>query len=354
MSQIFTTPAAESTAKAWLHDLTLAAGIRTKNQRTGYYASQNFPQWFVDAAITVCNELVDRDFADVDASIRELAGTRFRDNLNTDISSNKSYNEDGVAKSIVYMAELLNLYWDDTVRTTYEVDEFKKTLLGQAVFKYGRYISAVGAKMSRGGSSGNSSSTGSTRTTAAPRAAGQAPKNNFKQSGPQSGNARDLLDINGGPGTPGAKVDPSGADVYGIVGTSSTSKNIARVFVKPLAPSGAAGKTNKVLVGSGKGFGDCVCWFEDPNDARDFLNQLTKSGKVPANVGNLQIVAKRKESNGYFLVGTEFGPVAISARALNEAANRGSDAGAEGFAWDKVMEDLDSEELFELSKLARK
>lgn len=341
MSQIFTTPAAESVAKAWLHDLTLAAGIRTKNQRTGYYSSLNFPQWFVDAAIKVCDELINRDFNDVDNSIRELAGVKFNSNLNTDNGSTKSYNEEGVAKSIVYMAELLSLYWDDTVRTTYELDEFKKTLLGQAVFKYGRYISAVGAAKS-----------GGTRA-ASSRTPGQPPKNNFKQSGPQSGNARDLRDINGNPGTPGQKVDPAHADVYGIVGTSTTSKNIARVFVKPLAPSGAAGKTNKVCIGSGKGFGDCVCWFEDPKDAQDFLDQIVANGKVPANVTGLQIVARKKESNGYFLVGTEFGICAISAKALNEAYKNGSDSVEEGFAWDKVMENLSDDEFFDLTKTAR-
>ena len=342
MSQIFTTPAAESVAKAWLHDLTLAAGIRTKNQRTGYYSSLNFPQWFVDAAIKVCDELINRDFNDVDSSIRELAGVKFNSNLNTDNGSTKSYNEEGVAKSIVYMAELLSLYWDDTVRTTYELDEFKKTLLGQAVFKYGRVISAVGA-----------SKRGSGTRAASTRTAGQPPKNNFKQTGPQSGNARDLLDVNGGPGKPGQKVDPAGSDVYGIVGDNTNSKNIARVFVKPLAPSGAAGTTNKVLIGSGKGFGDCVCWFEDAGDAQDFLDKINANGRCPANVTGLHIVAKRKESNGYFLVGTEFGTVAISAKALNEAMNQGSDAMEEGFAWDKAMENLSDKEFFDLTKAAR-
>lgn len=351
MSQIFTTPAAEAVAKAWLHDVTLAAGVRTTNQRTGYRAGLNFPQWFVDAAIKVCNELINRDFNDVDHSIKELAGVKFWSKMDTDASggTNKSYNEEGVAKTIVYMAELLNLYWDDTIKTTYEVDEFKKTLLGQAVYKYGRYISAVGAAKPTRSSGGNAGGTRAPST----RAPGQAPKNNFKQSGPQSGNARDLLDIDGGPGTPGAKVDPSGVDVYGICGTSTTTKNIARVFVKPLAPSGAAGKTNKVCIGSGKGFGDCVCWFEDANEAQDFLDKIVKNGRVPANVTGLQIVAKRKESNGYFLVGTEFGPCAISARALNEAISSDSEAVEEGFAWDKVMENLDSDELYELTKKAR-
>lgn len=342
MSQIFTTPSAESVAKAWLHDLTMAAGIRTTNQRTGYYASLNFPQWFVEEAIKVCDELINRDFNDIDSSIRMLAGVKFNSNLDTDKGSTKSYNEEGVAKTIVYMAELLNLYWDDTVKTTYEIDEFKKTILGQAVYKYGRVISAVGA-----------SKRGSGTRAASTRTAGQPPKNNFKQTGPQSGNARDLLDVNGGPGKPGQKVDPAGSDVYGIVGDNTNSKNIARVFVKPLAPSGAAGTTNKVLIGSGKGFGDCVCWFEDAGDAQDFLDKINANGRCPANVTGLHIVAKRKESNGYFLVGTEFGTVAISAKALNEAMNQGSDAMEEGFAWDKAMENLSDKEFFDLTKAAR-
>lgn len=342
MSQIFTTPSAESVAKAWLHDLTFAAGIRTTNQRTGYYANLNFPQWFVEEAIKVCDELINRDFNDVDSSIRMLAGVKFNSNLDTDKGSTKSYNEEGVAKTIVYMAELLNLYWDDTVKTTYEIDEFKKTILGQAVYKYGRVISAVGA-----------SKRGSGTRAASTRTAGQPPKNNFKQTGPQSGNARDLLDVNGGPGKPGQKVDPAGSDVYGIVGDNTNSKNIARVFVKPLAPSGAAGTTNKVLIGSGKGFGDCVCWFEDAGDAQDFLDKINANGRCPANVTGLHIVAKRKESNGYFLVGTEFGTVAISAKALNEAINQSSGAMEEGFAWDKAMENLSDKEFFDLTKAAR-
>lgn len=353
MSQIFTSPAAQEAAKAWLHDVTFAAGVRTTNQRTGYYASSsvNFKSWYVDAAIKICNELINRDFDNIDDSIKEHAGVRFFASLDTSNSAQKSFDEQGIAKAIVYMAELLNIYWDDTIKTTYEIAEFKKTLLGQAVYQYGRYLSAVGNTQN----TGSSAATGRTRAPSAPRAAGAAPKNNFKQSGPQSGNARDLQDPSGGPGQPGVKVDPSGADVYGIVGTSTTTRNVARVFVKPLAPSGAAGKTNRVLIGSGKGFGDCVCWFEDPNDAQDFLDKIMKSGKVPANVGNLHVTAKKKEANGYFLVGTEFGTVAISARALNEAANIGEPRSMEeGFDWNAVMENMTHDEVVDLTKWARR
>ena len=49
---------------------------------------------------------------DIDSSIRMLAGVKFNSNLDTDKGSTKSYNEECVAKTIVYMAELLNLYYN--------------------------------------------------------------------------------------------------------------------------------------------------------------------------------------------------------------------------------------------------
>ena len=338
MARIFT-PAQESVAKAWLHDLTLAAGARTNNQRTN--SGVNFPQWFVNAAIKVCDELKNRSFTDINASIKELAGVRFNTSL-TGNGAHKHYDEEGVAKTIVYLAELLNLYWDDTIRTSYEIDEFKKTYLGAAVFKYGRYISAIGT------GSSSSSRASSKRTP------GQAPKNNYKQSGPQSGNVRDLLDAQGNPGTPGLKFSLSGNIAYRIIGDSATSKNVPNVFIKPLSPTGAAGKTNKVHFSSGNGYTDCTCYFEDPNEAQDFLDKLIAAGRIPSDVTNPRVVYRNAESNGYFLVGTEFGMCAISAQKLNEALSEEMEPIEEGFAWSKVMDDMDQEELTELAKWARR
>lgn len=340
MARIFTTPEQERAAKAWLHDLTFAAGIRTNNQRTGSGSGYSFPQWFVDAAIKVCDELKNRSFTDVDAAIKELSGVSFNPSLDSS-SRHKSYNEEGVAKTIVYLAELLQLYWDDTVRTTYEIEEFKKTILGTAVFKYGRYISAIGAKSARAASS---------------RTSGQPPKNNYKQSGPQSSNVRDLQDDQGNLGTPGVKFSVNGGIAYRIIGDSATSKNVPNVFIKPLSPSGAAGKTNKIHFSSGNGYTDCTCFFEDPNEAQDFLDKIIAAGRVPADVTNPRVVQRPAESNGYFLVGTEFGLCAISAQKLNEALSEcaKADKVEEGFAWDKVMEEMNEEELAELAQWARK
>ena len=142
MARIFTTSDMEATAKAFLHDITLAAGLHNDNKRSQryYYLSDNN---YIQHATTICDELVNRDFNNIDRAINYISSYRFYAPLTGSRQVVKRLKAEGVAKSIVYMAECLNIYWDDTIRTPYEVDEFKKTLLGSAVYKYGRYISAI-------------------------------------------------------------------------------------------------------------------------------------------------------------------------------------------------------------------
>ena len=349
MAQIFTTPDSRKAARAWLHDLTLAAGLRTNNQRGANNASSMFLSSadFISNAKIVCDELINRDFNNVDSNIRYLSGYRF--NATFDDHSRKwlSFKPDAVAKSIVYMAELLQLYWDDTIKTPYEIDEFKKTLLGSAVYKYGRYISAISNKTGKASGSKSGSSTA--------KAPGQPPKNNYKQSGPQSGNVRDLRDVNGNPGgIPGQKVTANTNYIYKIIGDNPQSKNTPNVFIKPLSAAGAAGNTNKIFISSGNGYTDCTCYFDDPNDATDFLNAILNNNRVPANVTNLRVVKNKADANGYFIVGTEFGPCAVSAKTLNEALTEAIKERTDTSGWEKATEGYSKEELDELHTWMRR
>ena len=94
----------------------------------------------------------------------------------------------------MYVAELMQLYWDDTVKTPYEIDAFKQTKLGSAVYKYGRYISAIKDTKKQSSASGNQA-----QASAGSSVASKQPKNNYKQSGSKLGNVRDLLDLQGCP-----------------------------------------------------------------------------------------------------------------------------------------------------------
>ena len=338
MPKIFTTPEAEAKAKRQMRYILIAGGLRSKDPNEDLPYSFNYNQ-YLDSAKVVCDELVNRDFTNINDALNTLhsfAPTR---------NGAPRLKAEGFAKAIVYMAELLELYWDDTLKTPYEVDEFKKTLLGDAVYKYGRYISAIQDKPARAPRSISSTSTGSTgsATTAQP------PQNNYKQSGAQSGNVRDLRDLNGGPGTPGQKVTAAGKYIFRIIGDNPQSKNIPNVFIKPLNASGATGNTNKVFFSSGNGYTDCTCYFDDENDAQDFLNKIIAAGKVPANVSNPRVVKRNADPNGYFLAGTEFGICAISAKTLNETLTEDSTGG-----WEKATEECTKEELEELHTWMRR
>jgi hypothetical protein len=250
------------------------------------------------------------------------------------------------------MAELLGIYWDDTVRTPYEIEEFKKTYLGSTVYKYGRYISAIKDRSSKS----NATKSSNTNSTSSATTAAVQPKNGYKQSGPQSGNVRDLRDLSGsGAGTPGNKVFAGGQFIYKIIGDNPQSKNTPNVFIKPLSASGAEGTTNKIFISSGNGYTDCTCYFDDPNDAQAFLDKINQNNRVPVNVTNLRIVKNKADANGYFLVGTEFGVVAISAKTLNEALKEAMTEEIERQTnWERATEGYTREELEELHTWMRR
>jgi hypothetical protein len=336
MARIFTTPEAEAAAKVFMHDILVVGGAGIKNLRsdTPYRWSQ---AGYRQAAQTICNELINRDFADINQAIYTVADTNFYLSYDNH-GKQRSFKEEAVAKAIVYMAERLGLYWDDTVRTPYEVDEFKKTTLGATVYKYGRIISAIPDKTTRSRAAANSN----------PGAPKVAPQNDYKQRGPQSGNVRDLK------GNPNEKVYADGPISYKIV-ADKTGKNTPNVFIKPLSPSGAEGTTNKIFISSGNGYTDCTCYFDDPNAAQTFLDKIIAAGRVPAGINNIHVAKLKSDPNGYFLVGTEFGICAISAKTLNEALTEPVEEVKEELSgWEKATKDYSKEELKELHTWMRR
>ena len=340
MPKIFTTPEAEAKARRQMRYILIAGGLRAKDPNEDLPRSFQYSQ-YLDSAKVICDELVNRDFSDIDSALNTMYRYAPSRHGETRLKA------EGFAKAIVYMAELLQLYWDDTLKTPYEIDEFKKTILGNIVYKYGRYISAIQDKPTKAPkATSNTAGSTSSGTGSAPAA---QPQNGYKSSGAQSGNVRDLQDLNGGPGTPGQKVTAAGKYIFRIIGDNPQSKNVPNVFIKPLSASGATGNTNKVFFSSGNGYTDCTCYFDDENDAQDFLNKIIAANRVPTNISNPRVVKRNADPNGYFLAGTEFGVCAISAKTLNETLTEESTGG-----WEKATEECTKEELEELHTWMRR
>lgn len=338
MARIFTTPEAECAAKVLMHNITVAGGVNNHNLLTGgRYPTQE--SQFISNAKLICDELVNRDFSNIDRPISVISMYKFVPNY-TGRGTAKHFKPEAVAKAIVYLAEALGLYWDDTIRTPYEITEFQKTFLGSAVYKYGRYISAIKDKTTS--TTTRNKSANSTQTTTS------APQNGYKQSGPQSGNVRDLQ------GVPGQKVTADTSFIYKIV-ADKIGKNTPNVFIKPLSTSGASGSTNKIFISSGNGYTDCTCYFDDPNEAQAFLDRIVQNNRVPVNIENLRVVKMKADPNGYFLVGTEFGICAVSAKTLNEALTQAtSKEDDKSSCWENATKCYTKEELDELHTWMRR
>jgi hypothetical protein len=344
MARIFTKPTTEAAAKAWIHDVMAIAGILQQSQRTAneiYFT--RYSSVPVDSARKICDELINRDFTDIDSSIRTISHYQFYDRL-TQSGSLKQATPEYVVKVIIYAAELFNLYWDDTIRTPYELEDFKKTMLGEAVFKYGRHISAIQDKPASRKSSSTSSGTANTTQS--------APKNDFRQQGPKSSQATGLINLDGtpiAPGQPGQKVFIDKGYALAIRGTVAGKASKVRAVITPLNSKGASGSKNKVYINASHGYGVAECLFDEMSDATDFYNKLVQSGRVPSDVTDLQIGQISVDKNGYFLVDTEFGICAIAARVLNEEVDEAVSIDEDlGAGWRKATEGYTKEELAEL------
>lgn len=357
MARIFTTPAGEAAAKAWMHDTMVIGGILSSSQRTStdiYFTYYN-PVPSTEAG-KICDELVNRDFTDIDSSIKHMANYRFYPSMKDQVKD-KRFSQEEIAKAIVYMAERLGLYWDDTIRTPYEIDEFKKTILGAAVYKYERIISAIKDKTSKTSKSSSKSAASNSATPKATSAASSSSVPGFKQQGPKSGEARDLIGLDGGAGKPGEKVyiDPAIGYALAIRGQKPGVKSDYCAQIRPLDPRGAVGSTNKVFFSASHGYGSGICYFDEMSDAKSFYDKLVKSGIVPSDVTNVEIVKTKIDKNGYFLFGTEFGICAVSASVLNENVNSSTVIDEDiGSGWKKATSEYTTEEFDELHSWMRK
>lgn len=321
-------------AKHIVHDAFAIAGIRVKsivNSQT----QKDLPIGLASvtsSAKKLADELIDRKYANINPSLQDIFdygsvaietknsrnymyynGSYCYNTLDKRISK-VFQTVDQMALGIATVALKLGLLWDDSNHTTYELEIFERSYLGQAVKDVGAYISVQSNKLST-----QKPATTTKKTQNTPRQAGAAPQNGYKSSGPQSGSARDLIS------TPGNKEILTGI-VYKIEGVNAKSaKNKAKLYIKPLEASGAKGNTNKVMMGSANGYTDCVCHFNNAQDADSFLKTWATVNATQTQFTNVQVVRKNADPNGYFEIGTEYGPCYISAVKLNEQVNTGAE-----------------------------
>jgi hypothetical protein len=314
-------------ARRVLYDILLSAGFTLKPVRNKL-SGDAIPSYLDYSGYTqdcnkIANEIINRKFTNINSAMYDIYrnGSILVENDNrwgvyisgTQVAQVKRKSIDKLFSSVEEMAlgfalvaKAMGLYWDDTAISVHEKTIFEQTYLGAAVEQAEVYLSQQSLTNS------NAPKAPTKTRTNTPKAAGAAPQNGYKSSGPQSGNVRDLK------GNPGDKIKLSGT-VFKIEGVNAKSaKNKAKLYIKPLEASGAKAGTNKVLMGSANGYTDCVCHFTTASDAHDFMMAWASANSTQTQFTNVQVVRKPADANGYFLVGTEYGDCYVSAGKLNE------------------------------------
>lgn len=276
---------------------------------TGYAAptTQQMKKWasycnsnVKSAAIDIVDEIFSAEFKNIDNAVDRLL-----DYQTTIDGVRRTKNSATFASYLANFCAENQFYWDDSIRTPYELDEFKKTYLGKALDDFGCFVSQPpeGTAPAKSRSSSSSAST--------PRSSGSGPLNNYKSTGPQSGNVRGLI------GEPFKKIQFAGY-VFGIEGDNTKAQKVgAFAHIKPLSAVGkATDGDNRVFLGSSNGYTDCKVYLEYMADADAFLQKCL--AVAPDNIQNLHVTKKHADPNGYYRVNTQFGPVLIAAQKLNE------------------------------------
>lgn len=303
-------------ADAWLHDVFAKAEYNVNQRPSGNTpfcsASSGYDNYLKRRCVVICDEIMNGAFTNIDGVLDELAKFHFTPDVHAEDGNFRRGTKkkaDVLAQYIADFCARKKIYWDDSLRSPYELEAFKKTYLGNALELFGCYVSQPDlAPKTRNLGLGNLSGGSSTGTSYSN--SGQPPKNNYKSTGPQSGNVRDLLS------TPNQKETVTGK-LFGIEGVNTKAQKVgAFAHIKPLSAIGASGNTNKVFLGSSNGYTDCKVYLPDIQAADAFLQKCIAN--CPSYVTGLHVVKKNPDSNGYFRVGTEYGPVYIAAQKLNE------------------------------------
>lgn len=261
-----------------------------------------------EAAKKICDFVLQRpmayqSFIDIDVALDKLSYYEFTLDLHSTTWGDTHTNKKKPNMLAKYLANFLsenNIVFNDANSTPYEMEEIEKTVIGDALFKFKCFASQRQTKAKTTATKQNAKQGASQSGT---------PNNTYKSSGGQSGNIINIV------GQPGVKVYAQNNVAICII-ADKTGKNTPNAYVKPLDQKYNQNGVAQVCFGSGNGYTDCKCWFDDLTTAQAFLSQV--QAKFGNNFTNIRLAKTNPDKNGYFLVKTEFGECAIKASKLNE------------------------------------
>lgn len=290
----------QANARQWLKELFACSTVaQVPQRRYGYLPS--------GPCTKIVQELIGRpcDFVknQLDKELADISQHRFPSGTGSGREIQRPAAE--LAIYLAWFCAQAGIIWDDSALTEYEIDAIKNTILGGTLYKAGLFVTTQLA-ITQSPVAQNSA----TKTTTA-----NPPKIGYKATGAHSQHIPNLL------GAANQKITLTGT-VFAII-ADKTGTNTPNAYITPLG-AGTNGKiitvgktaAEQVKFGSGNGYTDCMCWFDNLNDADSFCKTCQASFGNKFN--NIHVVQAQADKNGYFKVSTSFGAAYIKANKLNE------------------------------------
>jgi len=288
---------------AWLHDIAVWGGLfpAIKAKRIRYdlmYGDKPNATQLRPQADTICNAITYREVSyknmtAIDDALNKLSQVPFCPVLDTNgFCRGVTFNAETLARFIINFGKELGGTWDDHAVSTFEMDQIKDTMIGKLLYDNKCFSSQAGTR---------------TRTSTP----GQPPANGYKSTGPHSQDIPNLI------GQPNQKITLHGQLI--CIESDKTGANVPNAFITPIRANGVLVSVNTaehVNFGSGNGYTDCKCFFDDINVARDVLTKC--QARYGNKFANIHLAKLNADPNGYFKVSTEFGEAYIKASKLNE------------------------------------
>ena len=202
------------------------------------------------------------------------------------------------------------IFWDDSEYTAFELDHFKKTAFGEALWEFRCFVSqepeapkikipTTGAAATNNATAAsNGAASANTSAPKAPRTTGAGHTLYRNNAGGIVGTSKDILTV---------------PEMYCILGEfNPKGKTSPKIHVSPQGQ----GAPLRVKYTSGQGHNDCILYFDSLTDANNFKAKC--DANLPANVAFLKVKKLATDPNGYVRVDTQYGDAWIKASKLHE------------------------------------
>lgn len=256
--------------------------------------------WYANTVVRACNTvykfIVERLWDTNDSLRNELENLASTPYLNLPGDTNNIYRLKiaTICKIFANMCARKEIFWDEKDHTQFELDYFKKTPFGAALWDFECFVSQIPTPAV-------------TPTVKSTNSTPKAPRQT------STGAGHTLYRSNAGGIIGTSKEILTGNYVFCIEGKfTNPGKTKPRIHVSPQGK----GSPLKVKYNSGQGHNDCILYFADLAAADNF--KMLCDQHLPSNVIDLAVKKAATDPNGYVQVDTEFGIAYIKASKLHE------------------------------------